>query len=189
MAESAIDWHARAATAAFDGRALIDAARCDAVVGETFVKASPIDGRVLGPVARCRAADIDAAVRSARAAFDDGRWCGKPPAARKKILQRFAEQILAARDELALLETLDMGKPIQYSLAVDVPATARTASPGTPRPSTRSTTRSRPPALRAGADHARADGRDRRRRALELPDDHGGVEARPGAGHRQLRGA
>jgi acyl-CoA reductase-like NAD-dependent aldehyde dehydrogenase len=126
MAESAIDWHARASTTAFDGRALIDAARCDAVAGETFVKASPIDGRVLGPVARCREADIDAAVRSGRAAFADGRWCGKPPAARKKILQRFAERILGARDELALLETLDMGKPIQDSLAVDVPAAART---------------------------------------------------------------
>ena len=76
-------------------------------------------------MARGREADIDAAVASARAAFDDGRWAGKPPAARKKILQRFAEKILAAKDELALLETLDMGKPIQYSLAVDVPSTAR----------------------------------------------------------------
>jgi 4-guanidinobutyraldehyde dehydrogenase / NAD-dependent aldehyde dehydrogenase len=45
---------------------------------------------------------------------------------RKKILQRFAEKILAARDELALLETLDMGKPIQHALSVDVPSTART---------------------------------------------------------------
>jgi acyl-CoA reductase-like NAD-dependent aldehyde dehydrogenase len=122
----ATDWHARAASAVFDGRAVIDGVRLAARAGETFLKASPIDGRVLGPVARCREADIDTAVRSARAAFDDGRWCGKPPAARKKILQRFAERILAAKDELALLETLDMGKPIQDSLAVDVPATART---------------------------------------------------------------
>jgi acyl-CoA reductase-like NAD-dependent aldehyde dehydrogenase len=64
-------------------------------------------------------------VRSARAAFDDRRWSGKAPAVRKKILQRFADKILAAKEELALLETLDMGKPIQYSLAVDVPSTAR----------------------------------------------------------------
>ena len=83
------------------------------------------DGRNLGPVARGRGADIDLAVASARAAFDDGRWARKAPAARKKVLQRFADKILAARDELALLETLDMGKPIQYSLAVDVGATAR----------------------------------------------------------------
>ncbi|MET0381857.1 MAG: aldehyde dehydrogenase, partial [Burkholderiaceae bacterium] len=63
--------------------------------------------------------------RSARAAFDDGRWAGQAPAQRKKILQRFADGILAAKDELALLETLDMGKPIRHSLAVDVPACAR----------------------------------------------------------------
>ncbi len=126
MATASVDWHARAAAAVFDGRAVIDGERRDAVAGETFLKASPIDGRALGPVARGREADIDAAVKSARAAFADGRWCGKPPAARKKILQRFAEKILAAKEELALLETLDMGKPIQYSLAVDVPSTART---------------------------------------------------------------
>jgi gamma-glutamyl-gamma-aminobutyraldehyde dehydrogenase len=122
----AVDWFTRAREARFDGRAWIDGARRDAAAGETFVKASPIDGRTLGPVARGRAADIDAAVASARAAFDDGRWAGKPPAVRKKLLQRFADKILAARDELALLETLDMGKPIQYSLSVDVPSTART---------------------------------------------------------------
>jgi acyl-CoA reductase-like NAD-dependent aldehyde dehydrogenase len=105
---------------------VIDGQRRDAASGETFAKTSPIDGRALGPVARGHGADIDVAVKSARAAFDDGRWCNKPPAVRKKILQRFADRILATKDELALLETLDMGKPIQYSLSVDVPSTART---------------------------------------------------------------
>jgi gamma-glutamyl-gamma-aminobutyraldehyde dehydrogenase len=95
-----------------------------AVAARPFLKASPIDGRALGRW-RAAQADIDAAVASARSAFDDGRWAGKAPAARKRILQRFCRKILAAKDELALLETLDMGKPIQYSLAVDVPSTAR----------------------------------------------------------------
>jgi hypothetical protein len=45
---AAVDWHARARDAAFDGRALIDGVRRDALSGETFVKASPIDGRA-GP--------------------------------------------------------------------------------------------------------------------------------------------
>ena len=126
MTPTPIDWHVRAAACRPDGRAVIDGARQDALAGETFSKTSPIDGRTLGAVARGREADIDAAVKSARAAFNDGRWCGKPPAVRKKLLQRFAEKILAAREELALLETLDMGKPIQYSMAVDVPSTART---------------------------------------------------------------
>jgi gamma-glutamyl-gamma-aminobutyraldehyde dehydrogenase len=108
-----------------DGRTVIDGERRAALAGETFDKQSPIDGRSLGPVARGRAEDIDAAVKSARAAFNDQRWAGAAPAVRKKILQRFAEHILSARDELALLETLDMGKPIRYALAVDVPSTAR----------------------------------------------------------------
>ena len=63
---------------------------------------------------------------------------------RKKVMLRFAELILAQREELALTETLDMGKPISDSLAVDVPSTAQLHRSGTPRPSTRSTTRSRP---------------------------------------------
>lgn len=123
-ASERIDWTARAAGLAIDGRSVIDGRRVAAA--DTFDKHSPIDGRLLGTVARGQAADIDAAVKSARAAFEDGRWAAKSPAARKKILQRFAERILAAKEELALLETLDMGKPIQHALAVDVPSTART---------------------------------------------------------------
>ncbi|MEY2688895.1 MAG: hypothetical protein RL375_3093, partial [Pseudomonadota bacterium] len=121
-----VNWHERAAALAIDGRALIGGQRVAASDGQVFAKTSPIDGRDLAPVARGQAADIDLAVASARAAFDDGRWSGKSPAARKKVLQKFADKILAARDELALLECLDMGKPIQYALGVDVAATART---------------------------------------------------------------
>ena len=119
-------WHARAATLTLDGRPVIDGQRVPSASGETFAKHSPIDGRHLAAIARGQTADIDAAVASARAAFEDGRWAHQPPAARKKVLQRFAEGILSHRDELALLETLDMGKPIQFSRSVDVPAAART---------------------------------------------------------------
>jgi gamma-glutamyl-gamma-aminobutyraldehyde dehydrogenase len=122
---STIDWALRAAALRIDGRSVIDGKRLDAADGQTFAKHSPIDNRLLGAVVRGQAADIDLAVRSARAAFGDRRWAGKAPAVRKKLLQRFAEKILAAKEELALLETLDMGKPIQYSLSVDVPSTAR----------------------------------------------------------------
>ena len=125
---STIDWHARAADIRFDGRAVIAGQRIAAQDGQTFACISPLDGRTLTQVARGQAADIDAAVAAARHAFDDGRWAHKPPAVRKKILLRFAEKILAAREELALLETLDMGKPVQHSLAVDVASAARTIS-------------------------------------------------------------
>ena len=141
-------------------------------------------------MARGRAADIDAAVASARARLRRrplGR--ARRPAARKKVLLRFAEKILAARDELALLETLDMGKPIQYSLAVDVRPTARCIAWYAEAVDKVYDEIAPTGAQRAGADHARADGRDRRHRALELPDDHGRLEARAGAGGRQLGGA
>ncbi len=119
------DWHARAHDMKLDGRALIGGKRVYGATGETYACQSPIDGRTLTQVVRGRQADVDAAVGSARTAFDDGRWANRSPAARKKILLAFADKILAARDELALLETLDMGKPIRYSLSVDAPAAAR----------------------------------------------------------------
>jgi gamma-glutamyl-gamma-aminobutyraldehyde dehydrogenase len=119
------DWHARAAALVIDGRLFIEGERRPARAEESFDCRSPIDGRLLAPVARGRSADIDAAVASARAAFEDRRWAGRAPAERKKLLLRFAERMLAAREELALLETLDMGKPIADALAVDVPAAAR----------------------------------------------------------------
>jgi gamma-glutamyl-gamma-aminobutyraldehyde dehydrogenase len=119
------DWHARAAKLKLDGRAVIGGKRVDAVAGETFACVSPIDGSTIAQVARGQSADVNAAVASSRQAFDDGRWARQAPAARKKTLLRFAEKILAAKEELALLETLDMGKPIKYSQSVDVPSTAR----------------------------------------------------------------
>ncbi|WP_397534297.1 aldehyde dehydrogenase [Roseateles sp.] len=125
MSATRINWHERAAALRIDGRPLIGGRRVDTQSGEQFDCISPIDGRVLGSVSRGQAADIDTAVQCARSAFNDGRWAARPPAARKRVLQRFADLILAAKDELALLETLDMGKPIQYALSVDVPATAR----------------------------------------------------------------
>ena len=125
MNTSTIDWHARAAQATFDGRAFINGERCASASGDTFACQSPIDGRTLTQVARGQAADVDAAVAAARAAFEDGRWARKSPSARKRTLLAFAEKILAAREELALLETLDMGKPIGASLGADVPGAAR----------------------------------------------------------------
>ena len=125
MNTPAPDWRARAADLRLDGRAVIGGKRVAAAAGETFACVSPIDGRTIAQVARGQLTDINAAVASSRQAFDDGRWARQAPAARKKTLLRFADKILAAKDELALLETLDMGKPIKYSRSVDVPAAAR----------------------------------------------------------------
>lgn len=113
-------WHQRAAQLTIDARAFVNGKRAAARSGQVFDCISPIDGRKLAEVARCGEADVDAAVAAARAAFEDRRWAAKAPAERKRILIQFADLMLAHRDELALLETLDMGKPIRYSRSVDV---------------------------------------------------------------------
>ena len=116
------DWHERARNLHPNGLALINGALVRAASGETFECSSPIDGRWLAHVAACDSADVDLAVAAARACFERREWAGQAPAARKRVLLRFAERVEAAKQELALLETLDVGKPIRDSLAVDVPA-------------------------------------------------------------------
>ncbi|PWU26409.1 aldehyde dehydrogenase PuuC [Pseudomonas sp. RW407] len=115
------DWEARASQLRIEGRAFIDGQYLDAADGATFDCLSPVDGRLLAKVASCDAADAERAVQSARAAFESGAWSQQAPAARKAVLVRFAELLEAHAEELALLETLDMGKPIGDSLNVDLP--------------------------------------------------------------------
>lgn len=103
------------------GQAFIGGRYVNAASGRTFDCVSPIDGRLLTPVARCDEEDVDRAVRAARAAFEDGRWANLAPARRKRVLQRFADLIEQQQTELALLETLDMGKPITDSSTIDIP--------------------------------------------------------------------
>ena len=125
MTDRTIDWHARARSLPIESRAFIDGRHVAAVSGATFDCVSPIDGRALARVAATDAADVDLAVAAARKAFESGTWWRQPPRERKRVLLRFADLILQHGEELALLETLDMGKPISDSLAVDIPATAR----------------------------------------------------------------
>src|SRR5271155_4103098 len=114
-------WLARAAALNIEGRAFIGGAYVAAVDGATFAKVSPIDGKVFAHVADCGLADIDRAVASARKAFESGVWRDADPVKKKKVLLRFADLIREHGEELALLETLDVGKPIANALRVDVP--------------------------------------------------------------------
>ncbi|HEX5955858.1 MAG TPA: aldehyde dehydrogenase, partial [Solirubrobacterales bacterium] len=70
------------------------------------------------------AEDVDRAVRAARRAFDAGDWSMADPAERKRVLLRLAELIREHAEELALLDSLDMGKPVEDALGVDVPGAA-----------------------------------------------------------------
>ena len=105
-------------------RAFIGGELVDALSGETFSCVSPSSGQVIAEIASCDEADVDRAVDGARGAFESGVWSRMAPKARKKILLRFAELISEHADELALLETLDMGKPIRDAQRVDIPLSA-----------------------------------------------------------------
>ena len=103
------------------GRAFIDGAYVAAASGETFVRVSPLDGRAFADIVSGDAADIKRAVAAARRSFAAGVWRDADPAHKKKTLLRFSELIRDHTDELGLLETLDVGKPIANAIAVDVP--------------------------------------------------------------------
>lgn len=120
---TALSWHDRAKVLEPRTQAFIGGRYVGSASGATFTRVNPATGEVLAQVAACDTRDVDAAVAAARAAFESGAWAKQPPKARKKVLQRFAELIHENLEELALLETLDTGKPIRDSLSVDVPAT------------------------------------------------------------------
>ncbi len=120
-----ISWHERARMLEFRTQAFIDGRYLDAASGATFDSINPATGKLLARVAAGDEEDINRAVTSARAAFRKGSWSNLAPAKRKRILLRFAELIREHTEELALLETLNMGKPIADSLKIDIPGAAR----------------------------------------------------------------
>ena len=123
---AAEEWIARAAAIAPRTEAFIDGRFVPAASGETFADIDRPRRSTIAQVASGGAEDVDRAVAAARASFDDRRWADRSPADRKRVLLRFAERIREQRDELALLESLDVGKPIRDTLAVDVPSAAKT---------------------------------------------------------------
>jgi aldehyde dehydrogenase (NAD+) len=100
---------------------LIDGKWVDSVSGKTFETINPATGQVLARVAEGDAADIDKAVKAARRAFETGPWRKMNARERGKCLYRLADLIEANKEELALLETMDNGKPIRDSRAADLP--------------------------------------------------------------------
>jgi acyl-CoA reductase-like NAD-dependent aldehyde dehydrogenase len=117
-------WAEKAKGLTLPTRAFIDGKSVDAASGKTFATINPATGRTLVDVAAGDTEDVDRAVRAARRVFESGTWSRMAPAQRGRRLVRLAEFILEHREELALLETLDVGKPIRDSLSVDVPLTA-----------------------------------------------------------------
>ena len=118
------DWTARAHAMRFRGQAFIDGKFVDAASGKTFDSVNPATGGVLTAVAECDAEDVDRAVQAARRAFERGDWSRMAPGDRKGVLLKLADLIRANLEEMALLDSLDMGKLVQDAVTVDAPGSA-----------------------------------------------------------------
>jgi phenylacetaldehyde dehydrogenase len=88
--------------------------------GKTFDVYNPATGDVLAQVAEGSSEDIDRAVKTARTVFEANTWYGMKPNERGRIMHRLGDLILENADELAMLESLDNGKPLGVARAADV---------------------------------------------------------------------
>ncbi|EPN9193179.1 aldehyde dehydrogenase PuuC [Enterobacter roggenkampii] len=118
-------WQDKAKNSAIETRLFINGAYCDAADNATFDTVNPATQQTLANVARGKQADVDRAVQAARAVFERGDWSQASPAQRKAVLNTLADLMERHSEELALLETLDTGKPIRHSLRDDIPGAAR----------------------------------------------------------------
>jgi phenylacetaldehyde dehydrogenase len=107
-------------------RLLIGGNWVDAVNGGTLKVFDPATGQSIASVAAAGAADVDAAVTAARAAFETGPWSRMTPAERAKLMWKLADLIEANAEELAQIESLDNGKPVTFARIVDVAGTIET---------------------------------------------------------------
>ncbi|MEM6944651.1 MAG: aldehyde dehydrogenase family protein, partial [Pseudomonadota bacterium] len=101
--------------------AFIDGAFRPAVSGQTFTTLNPATGAPIAEISACDARDVDFAVAQARQAFGTGVWSRPHPAERKRTLIHLAKLMERERHALAVMESLDSGKPIRDCAEIDVP--------------------------------------------------------------------
>ena len=106
------------------GRLFIGGEWRDAESGKTFEVIDPARAEVVTEVAEADAADVDRAVRAAREAFE-GDWHKTTPRQRGRLLWKLAERLEERKDEIALVETLNNGKPL-FESGIDVAMTIQT---------------------------------------------------------------
>ena len=120
------DWHARANALKPETRLFIDGEYVAAKGGQTFATINPATGQTLAKISQAGAEDVDLAVRAARRAFRDGSWSRMAPRTRMGVMYRFADMVEENLEQFALLDTLDMGKPINEMLTIDGPGSVLT---------------------------------------------------------------
>ena len=91
--------------------------------GKAFATVNPATGAALAEITGCNGEDVDFAVTKAREAFDQGVWAKRHPSERKDVLIRLCKLITRNRRELAVMESLDSGKPILDCETIDIPET------------------------------------------------------------------
>ncbi|MCB1001666.1 MAG: aldehyde dehydrogenase [Acidimicrobiales bacterium] len=104
---------------------VIDGELVDSIDGRRFDSVNPTTQEVWATAPRGATADADRAVTAARRAFDDGPWPRMSPDERSAALHRLADLIVEHGDELARLDTVDMGKPFTQARAKDIPRSAQ----------------------------------------------------------------
>ena len=119
-------WQGKAGSLKFRTRHFIDGGYQDSADKRTFATINPATGETLAEVARGGEAEIDRAVSVARKAFRSGAWSRLDPRARMAVLERFSQLIEENAEEFAVLDSLDMGKPVMDMMNIDVPASAMT---------------------------------------------------------------
>jgi gamma-glutamyl-gamma-aminobutyraldehyde dehydrogenase len=114
---------AAAAKLQFRTQAFIDGGFAPAASGKTLASVNPANGKKIADIASCEVEDVNRAVKAARRTFESGCWSRMKPADRKKVLFRFAELVEKTADEIAILDTLNAGKPISDCINIDMPDT------------------------------------------------------------------
>lgn len=107
-----------------DAKLFIDGDYVDAVSGETFDTFNPATNLKLASVANASEPDVKRAIDVAQRTFESGVWSEMSVDERSKILCKMADLVMERVDELALVETLDVGKPIKESRGFDIPRAA-----------------------------------------------------------------
>lgn len=125
-------WQDKALSLAIENRLFINGEYTAAAENETFETVDPVTQAPLAKIARGKSVDIDRAMSAARGVFERGDWSLSSPAKRKAVLNKLADLMEAHAEELALLETLDTGKPIRHSLRDDIPGSSGFSEPEKP---------------------------------------------------------
>ena len=127
-------WKAKDAGLSLQNKTFIGCQYVASASGEIFDCISPCDGTLLTQVANCGEEDVDRA-------FEKGDWRNMAPKDRKTALMRFAQLIEDNTEELAVMETIDGGKPIKHTLSSDIPGAVKTTRPTSPRHSAATSSR------------------------------------------------